>query len=193
MKKRKKAIFGAVMALVFLAALYRLWPHSFRSILGAESGNVTEVSCFLTMYKADYELRQNSQTFYLLKTGDPGLITELLDILGDSGYQDDFGNLRPGGADGLGGGKNYDGRMVDIELSLEGRERPFRMSLLARDNGMADSKIVHPTNRKMFDRLAEYLQKEGVPWPAGMKHFTRTLWEGLREGWMLEKKCILEG
>ena len=49
MKKGKRIILGAVLTLILLAGAYRLWPRSFESIAGGETGELAEASCFLTV------------------------------------------------------------------------------------------------------------------------------------------------
>lgn len=182
MKKGKRIIAGAVLTLILLAGAYRLWPRSFKSIAGGETGELAEASCFLTVNSFE-----SGMSFYELKTGDPALAGGLLDILESCRYQGDFRNLIPGGPDSLGSGRNYDGRHLEIELRFAGREEPFSLHLADRDSGLCGYGIVHPTNGDTFAELAEYVQEHGVPWTAGLNTFTSAVRSGIREGYMLRK------
>ncbi len=167
MKGRKKVILGAVLALFFVLAAYRLWPRSFGSIFGAELEGVTEAACSLDVI-SDYTPGKPGQEVYRLKTADPAVLEELTGILESSKYRSDLRNLWPWWQWTVSSGRNYDGRSLYVVLYFGDREEPATLSLLDRDIGHTwKGRTVHPTDKGVFDRLAGFIQEKGERRPVG--------------------------
>ncbi len=162
---KKRMIIIAVITLVVSLLVWRLWPCSFT---GAMSVDRDSVSGFHTdAMVRHFENGESITERYQIDLPDPenGSLEEIFQILGQSGYQQDFRNLLPWGIDSVGSDSNYDGRTLILTFVL-GNEKDagvdihFLSSSLVCVSGSNFSgyRIYHPTNPELLDNLIAYLQ-----------------------------------
>lgn len=182
MKKSKKVIL-CVVALLFVGlAVWRLWPHSFKGIAGADPDDVAEAFCSLSV--CDFEPGRPKVIYYKLDTTDPATLDGLVDILENCRYQQDLRNLKPGGPRVVHGGRrNYDGRTLSVYLRFEDRLEWFELNMLDRGSGLSMGDIVHPTDSGAFGRLADYIRENGRLEPPDASAIAALMMDGITESW----------
>lgn len=169
MKKRIALIIVIlIIALVICVLTWRFWPQSFSNLMGVDEGATTGISAYamestfengqsdLDMYRIDIEESQSDE------------ITELIEILSTSHYQQDFRNLFLWGLDYVDSDRNYDGKTISLSLYAGPQQDEYveiqflSSSIVAvRGSGKSGLRIYHPTNRETMGKLIEYLQTHG--------------------------------
>ncbi len=157
-----------IAAIVACLLAWRFWPHSFSAVLSdtdafaslsasaSEGGNETVGS--ISMPYIDFYTINSAQA-------SGKMIDELLEILKSTSYTQDFRNLLPWGIDSVENDKSYDGRVVVLSFRTRDNKSVSITALCPNVLTINDgdgTKVFHPTDSKMFDRLFSYIQENGV-------------------------------
>lgn len=166
MKKRAAMIVAAALIIALLA--WRFWPHSLSSVICVEKSSVTSIACSVSVFDIKNGMPySNSYTLNELSSQDDGF-EEIMEILDSSNYRQDFRNLLPWSINS-GGSDDANNVLIANAVFVWGSGESescfismYSESMIAVSSGTEPGiKVYHPTNRKMLDTLAEYLQIHG--------------------------------
>ncbi len=169
MKKWKNwLVFGAVVLLLGGVAAWRLWPWSLESVMSLEKP-VDRVSGFLQDWTWEAGLADSPQ--YTLESENPEDFAGLMEILRESGYQEDFRNLLPWDS----GLSSHSAQWLSVTAFVDGEEPDCcSITLLGQEACRINDRRAHPTDGQLFQRLADYLRTHGTLMPktgAELAHF----------------------
>lgn len=166
MKKRATMIIAAALIIALLA--WRFWPHSLSSVICVEKSSVTSIACSVSVFDIKNGMPySNSYTLNELSSQDD-VFEEIMEILDSSNYRQDFRNLLPWSINS-GGSDDANNVLIANAVFVWGSGESescfismYSESMIAVSSGTEPGiKVYHPTNRKMLDTLAEYLQIRG--------------------------------
>lgn len=167
MRRRKMILWGAVAFLAVALIAWRLWPLPLGRLLSARAEEVTEASCYLSV--SQYEEGLPNFLSYELTAREPEEIQALLEILDASRYRADFRNLFPWTWGSLQSGRDYDGRVLELTLFFgdrSGQDLKYDfLTCFGSDTMRLGDWRIHPTDKEMFGRLADYVQTHGRRMP----------------------------
>lgn len=189
MSRKKKIIVAIVLTLGAALMAYRFWPMSFRTLVGRDPREATNIACWLGV--SSYEPGKPMMSFYSLDFGgEREKMEEVIEILESCEYRRDLRNLWPGGVSGLKSGKAYDGRKGSVFLQFGEWDDYFDMIFVDRSTGLAGNRVVHLTDSRAFERLAEYITENSEPEPVSESQLAGVVQDGVAAGWEIMSMCF---
>ena len=124
---KKLGIILVVLVVVVAAGfgIWRLWPHSFQSMVGVEEANIASIDC-LTSHLGVYEESEDKSGTYKLDalTPESPEFAEVIGLLSKGKFRQDFRNLLTGV-----GSVGVDGIALNVIIVFEERAVKFSLYL----------------------------------------------------------------
>lgn len=167
MKARKRFAVVTAGLLVVLAgglAVWRLWPHSFENVMKGNEDAITSMSCSAVRMGGFTENGEIDNHVYTLREAAPDCqaFGEVMTLLSQAEFQQDFQNLLPWGIDAAGSEDitltltfsfDWEGSLESGSLTLD--NKGLTTVSLPSQNGM---KLYHITNQELLEELASAIQ-----------------------------------
>ena len=166
--KKKKVV---VLILVIIAATlfaWRIWPHSFREIIGANDEPFDEISVNITEFGVDNSSLQMDVYKVEMSPADGTLYDQLLTIIDGTKFRQDLRNLLPWDINTVSSGHKNITHSANLMLTGAGLEDGCHISYHGNRTVSfsigADSEflVYHPTDRTALDLLVSYTKEHGA-------------------------------
>lgn len=158
-----------LVALVVVVAagfgIWRLWPHSFQSMMGVEEANIASIDC-LTSHLGVYEESEDKSGTYKMDalTPESPEFAEVIGLLSKGKFRQDFRNLLTGV-----GSVGVDGIALNVIIVFEenGAEGSQVLTLFGDGTVVVNSKagnggkVYHLTHKELVQEIATYIQAKG--------------------------------
>ena len=167
-KHIKKIVMILLAAVVLCACVWRLLPHSFADIISVDESTITSLACAATISGLDKDGTPFIDTYELqaLTDGSKDFIA-IIDILNQSGYQQNFQNLFPWAITSV--GSNGNSKNANIFLAWGDTEKETCYLTIHGDGKVVVSLgenngflVYHATDSSMLNQLVNYVQKNGT-------------------------------
>lgn len=163
--KRKIIIIVVIILLVCGAIGWRVWPHTFDTVLSVDQESVTSMACTATVYKWEDGAPVNELYELQPLLAEDDSFADIMDILGSTEYRRDFRNLFPS-SDVM--TEVHEDSVVSLYLIWgDSEEQSCFLSFHNGDTLVASVGtqngycIYHPLDKEVLNEVSAYIQEHG--------------------------------
>ena len=147
--------------------IWRVAPLSFERIASVEENAIADFSASLLMLYNQNGIACSDAYQITHAESQEEMLQDILNLLNESKYRQDFRNLLPWQGDSFSGGKSYNGTVVMLTFSVSSDEDQYILLDFLSPNKILVSVndawyIYHPANRDTLEKIAHFVRSYGV-------------------------------
>ena len=165
--KKKKVIVILLALIVAALFVWRIWPHSLREIIGANTEPFDEISVSITEFGVENSSLLMNIYKVEMRPADGTLYDQLLTIIEESKFHQDLRNLLPWDINSVSSGRKNITHSANLTLTGAGLDggchityhgsQTVSFSIRANSGFL----VYHPVNRASLDQLVAFAKEHG--------------------------------
>ena len=162
--KKKKALVILLALIAAASSVWRIWPHTFREIIGASDEPLDSIIIHVTE-KDVVDGRAKVDAYQLeISPSNSEAYNYVVSLLEGTKYQKGFRNLLPLANNAIDSGSHFGmlsitGADFDASCYVSYYQNQAKLFYVGSDSGFL---IYHPTNRTVLNQLLTYTMEHGV-------------------------------
>ena len=162
--KKKKALVILLALIAAASSVWRIWPHTFREIIGASDEPLDSIIIHVTE-KDVVEGRAKVDAYQLeISPSNREAYNYVVSLLEGTKYQKGFRNLLPLANNAIDSGSHFGmlsitGADFDASCYVSYYQNQAKLFYVGSDSGFL---VYHPTNRTVLNQLLTYTMEHGV-------------------------------
>ena len=162
--KKKKALVIMLALIAAASSVWRIWPHTFREIIGASDEPLDSIIIHVTE-KDVVDGRAKVDAYQLeISPSNREAYNYVVSLLEGTKYQKGFRNLLPLANNAIDSGSHFGmlsitGADFDASCYVSYYQNQAKLFYVGSDSGFL---VYHPTNRTVLNQLLTYTMEHGV-------------------------------